>query len=158
MVSKLSPIIIVVLLVVVVVIAIVIFGIATGTGGFVDSNDDKGTTTEELIKPVLTLDKKVEEEKENTVKITAKASTEDKEGISEIILPDGSSVKGDYAVFEATENKKYEFTVKAVNGSSETLSIEVNEIDVISATNPYVPEGFSVVSKTKMKINMFGSQ
>ncbi len=146
MVSKLSPIIIVVLLVVVVVIAIVIFGIATGTGGFVDSNDDKGTTTEELIKPVLTLDKKVEEEKENTVKITAKASTEDKEGISEIILPDGSSVKGDYAVFEATENKKYEFTVKAVNGSSETLSIEVNEIDVISATNPYVPEGFSVVS------------
>lgn len=145
--GKLSPVIIVVLLVVVVVIAVVVFGIATGTGGFVEPQDEGDVSTSELIKPVLTLNKEVEGEKVNSVKIIANATTEDENGIAEIVLPDKSTVKGDYATFEATENKKYSFTVNAVNGESETLSIEVTEIAEISATNPYVPNGFSVINE-----------
>lgn len=145
--GKLSPVIIVVLLVVVIIIAVVIFGIVTGKGGFVEPKNENKVTTSELVKPVLTLNKEVEGENVDSVKIIASATTEDENGISEIVLPDNSTVKGDYATFEATENKKYSFTVKAVNGESETLSIEVTEIAEISATNPYVPKGFSVINE-----------
>lgn len=144
--GKLSPVIIVALLVVVVVIAILIFGIVTGKGGITEPQPGTKVSDEEALKPVLTLNKESEEENVNSVKIVANASTEDENGITEIVLPDKSTVKGDYATFEATENKKYSFTVNAANGESTTVSIDVTEIAEISATNPYVPAGFSVIN------------
>lgn len=144
--GKLSPVIIVALLVVVVVIAILIFGIVTGKGGITEPQPGTKVSDEEAVKPVLTLNKESEEENVNSVKIVANASTEDENGITEIVLPDKSTVKGDYATFEATENKKYSFTVNAANGESTTVSIDVTEIAEISATNPYVPAGFSVIN------------
>ncbi len=145
--SKLSPVIIVVLLVVVIVIAIVIFGLLTGKGGFTEAPGENKVSSVEPTKPELYLSKDFEGENVTSVKISANASTEDENGISEIILPNGESIKGDYATFDATENKKYSFTVNAANGESKTETIEVTEIAEISATNPYVPAGFSVINE-----------
>lgn len=145
--SKLSPVIIVVLLVVVIVIAVVIFGLLTGKGGFTDTPGDPTPSEVELVEPTLGLEKESEEKGVTSVKILATASTEDEGGILEIVRPDGTIEKGDYTVFEATENKKYSFTTNAANGTSRTATIEITEIAEISATNPYVPAGFSVINE-----------
>lgn len=148
--GKLSPIIIVVLVIVVVALAMVIFGVMNGIGGLDIGGDNQETQDdfESRPKPVLNLEKDLEEGEENlnSVTITATATIEDEEGINEIILPDGTSVKGDTATFEATENKEYTFKVNAVNGKSDTLSITVTEIAERSSRNPYIPEGFEVIS------------
>lgn len=148
--GKLSPVIIVVLVIVVIALAMVIFGVMNGIGGLdiTNKNPDPQDNIQERAKPVLNLEKEATEEGEvlNSIMITATATTEDEEGINEIILPDGTSVKGDTATYEATENKEYTFKVNAVNGKSDTISITVTEIAERSARNPYVPSGFEVIS------------
>ncbi len=145
--SKLSPVIIVVLLVVVIVIAVVIFGLFTGKGGFTDTPGENKVSTNEIAKPKLNLEKESDEKDVSSVKIIANATMEDESEISEIVRPDGTIEKGNYTVFEATENKKYTFEVVAANGQKEKATIEVTEIAEISATNPYVPVGFSVINE-----------
>ena len=151
--GKLSPIIIVVLLVLVIVIAIVVYGVVTGTGGFTNNSNSNTQQSENTVAtPVLSLKKKdidenSEEKNLNSVTITVTATTEDKDGIAEITLPDKTTVKGDTATFEATENKKYSFSATGVNGEVGTGTIEVTEIAEISASNPYVPTGFTVINE-----------
>lgn len=145
--SKLSPVIIVVLLVVVIAIAVVIFGIFTGKGGFTDTPGENKVQTTEVVEPELSLEKESDEKGVSSVKIIASATIEGENEVTEIVRPDGSIEKGNYTVFEATENKKYSFTAKAANGESKTGTIEVTEIAEISATNPYVPTGFSVINE-----------
>ncbi len=151
--GKLSPIIIVVLLVLVIVIAIVVYGVVTGTGGFTNNSNSNTQQSENTVAtPVLSLKKKdIDEDSEeknlNSVTITVTATTEDKDGIAEITLPDKTTVKGDTATFEATENKKYSFSATGVNGEVGTGTIEVTEIAEISASNPYVPTGFTVINE-----------
>ena len=47
---------------------------------------------------------------------------------------------------EVEENGSYEFLARCENGESDSLSIDVTEIAEISADNPYIPEGFSVIN------------
>lgn len=147
--GKLSPIIIVAILVVVIVIALLIFGILNGNN--TSSNNVGNSSVSETVKPVLSLEKeKIPEDTEpnkiNSLTITATATMEDGGEITKIILPDGSSVAGNNATFEVTENKKYTFKVEAANGQTDSATIEVTEIAELSATNPYVPTGFSVIN------------
>lgn len=143
--GKLSPIIIVVLLVVVIIIAIVIFGVLTGKGGFTDPIEKEKTPVSDEFKPKIHLEKEPIEENATSVKIKVNVTMENDEEIDEIILPDGSTVKGSYTVFEATENQEYTFKATSESGATDSNSIEVTEIIEFSATNPYVPTGFSVV-------------
>lgn len=98
------------------------------------------------VEPVVTLNKEVNDDgKDTVVTISVSATLEsDVDTIKEIILPDGSKVTGDTVDVTAENNGIYEFTVVTENGVKKTESIEITELTVISATNPYVPEGFNV--------------
>lgn len=144
--GKLSPVIIVVLVLVVIAVGVLIFNVLKPSN---PTNPDQGTSTGEVsTKPVLNLSKEAEGDKPSKVTITAYATTEDKDGIKEIILPDGTSVMGDVATFDVEENGEYEFKAVCVNGESDSLKIEVNEIAEISSNNPYIPEGFKEVGSS----------
>ena len=143
--NKLSPVIIGVLLLVVLAIGVLIFATFTSDEGKIKDGDKPGTS-EESIKPVIHLNKEFEGDKPRTVKIIAMASTTDPAGIKEIILPDGSSMAGDKAEYVVDKNDVYKFEVISVNGDSDSLTIDVTEISEISATNPYVPDGFEVIN------------
>ena len=142
--GKLSPVIIAVLVIVVVALGVLMFNImksdtpSTNPGG-----TEQGV---ESTKPVLNLSKEVDEQDKNKVTITAYATTTDPDGIQEIHLPDGTIVVGDIATYIVTENGTYEFKAVCVNGEEDSLKINVTEIPEISATNPYVPEGFEVIN------------
>lgn len=142
--GKLSPLIIIVLIVILVAIGgLIVKTLTTDT-----SNPDKGDIGEETIleEPIITLNKEINEENENMVIITAYASTESGDSIVEITLPDGTAVPGETATYTVTENGTYEFSALASAGGTSTSKIEVTEIPEISATNPYVPDGFKVIS------------
>ena len=143
--SKFSPIIIVVLVAVVIAIGLFIFSIVMEDNKTEQSQNSVSETT--VTKPVINLSKQMDdEEKPTKVTILVKATTTDEGGIKEIILPNGETIPGDTASFEVDENGSYEFFARCENGESDTLSIDVTEIAEISADNPYVPEGFSVIS------------
>ena len=143
--GKLSPIIIGVLVAVVIAIGLLIYSILTGET--TTSNNKNQTSTEEEIKPTITLSKDTGgEEKPKKVTIVVNASIEDGSGIKEIILPGkNNKVVAESTTYEVTENGNYEFTAVANNGQRVTMNIDVTEIEEISAYNPYVPEGFSVI-------------
>ncbi len=138
---KISPVIIAVL--VVVVICIAGLGIKLMTGN--NKNNDKNQTemNASQIAPVLDLTSNTQDENQETVTITAVATTDDEAGIQSITLPDGSVNRSDNATYIVTENGNYTFKVKGNNGQTSSLAIEVNNIREASATSPYIPTGFS---------------
>ncbi len=138
---KISPVIIAVL--VVVVICIAGLGIKLMTGN--NKNNDKNQTemNASQIAPVLDLTSNTQDENQETVTITAVATTDDEAGIQSITLPDGSVNRSDNATYIVTENGNYTFKVKGNNGQTTSLAIEVNNIREASATSPYIPTGFS---------------
>ena len=142
--EKFSPVIIVVLIAALVIIGGLIFGIATSKDSDAGDKNNVGETIIE--KPILTLNKDVNEDNESIVIISVYASTESGEEIEEILLPDGVAVPGGNATYTVTENGKYEFTARTISGGASSSEIEVTEIPEISASNPYVPDGFTVVS------------
>lgn len=134
--SKLSPVIIGVLIAVAIAIGILIVSMVTS-----DTKNGSNVNSEATLEyPVLTLSK--ESTEEGKIVISATAVIEDVQGIEKIVLPDGSEFYGDTVTYGVTENGKYDFTVYAFNGQKVTQSITVSEIEEISATNPYIPEGF----------------
>ena len=142
--EKFSPIIIIVLIVALVIIGGLIFGIATSKNSDSGNKDKVGETIIE--EPIITLSKDVNEDNDSIVIITVYASTESGEEIEEIILPDGVAVPGGTATYTVTENKVYKFSARTVAGGTSSSEIEVTEIPEISANNPYVPDGFTVVT------------
>lgn len=142
--EKFSPIIIIVLIVALVVIGGLIIGIATSNSSDSTNKNDEGKIIAE--EPIITLNKDVNEDNDSIVIITAYASTENGEEIEEIILPDGVAVPGDTATYTVTQNGTYEFSARTIAGETASSEIEVTEIPEISATNPYVPEGFTVIA------------
>ena len=142
--EKFSPIIIIIIVVALVIIGGLIFSITTSKDSNVVGKDNIGK--EELEKPILTLNKNVNEEDDSIVIISIYASTESGEEIEEIILPGGVAVPGGNATYTVTKNGKYEFTARTISGGSSSSEIEVTEIPELSASNPYVPDGFTVVS------------
>ena len=141
--SKFPVLIIIVLIMV--LVAIVIFGISL-LGGNKNGIEENKDNNEELIAPILELTLNTTEDDQESVIIQAKATTEDKEGIKYIELPDGTQIFADNKDYEVTENGKYEFKVVGQNGAKNKLSIEVKNIRQISSNDPYIPEGFEHVT------------
>ena len=143
--GKLSPLIIIILIIVLVLVGGMVFKTATSDNEN-NINTQGGEGYIDLEEPIITLNKEVNEENESIVIITAYASTESGDEIVEITLPDGISVPGNTATYTVTANGKYEFSAEASAGGKSSAEIEVTEIPVISATNPYVPDGFNVIA------------
>ena len=141
--GKSSPIIILLIALAVVVLLIVVTMFSDGS----KEQKDKGNVEETYFEePIITLNKEVNEENDTVVIITAYASTESGDEIVSITLPDGTEVPGATATYTAVENGMYQFEALASAGGSAVAEVEVTEIPEISATNPYVPDGFSVIS------------
>lgn len=140
---KISPVIIVVLVIVVVTVA------GFGIKMVVDKGNAKNSNQSEMgdsdIVPVLDLSTNTEEENQSSVTITAVATTEDEAGIYSITLPDGTSNRSDTVTYKVNKNGNYTFKTKGNNGQTASLTIEVKNIREVSASNPYLPEGFSHV-------------
>lgn len=153
--SKLSPIIIVVLVVVVIAIGALIFTTLT------DSNKTDGSSTSgkngtgmsDVLKekPIINLSKEFEGEYPSKVIIKVKATSNEENKIEKIILPDGTTVEEKTAEYVVEENGVYKFSVTTLNGTSETLEMEVTEIAPISADNPYIPTGFTHIENTTVE-------
>lgn len=138
---KVSPVVIGIIVVVIVAMA-----------GFcvkimIDQKNPSGKDSEILaseIVPVLDLSTNTEKENQESVTITARASTEDEAGIDFITSPDGSITRSDKVMYEVKKNGNYTFKVKAKNGQTSSLTIEINNIiQGASSTTPYMPTGFS---------------
>ena len=142
--GKASPLIIVLLIVVLVGIGGLIFKTLTTDNSTTNKNNIDVEAYEEI--PVITLNKEVDPENKAKVIITVYATTESEGEIEKIILPDGTEIFADTATYNVEENGKYEFKAMSYSGGSSTSTIEVTEIAESSATNPYIPEGFSVVN------------
>lgn len=136
---KISPILIGVL--VVIVIAIAGIGITLVVNNKTEGETQKVQMSD--IEPILELSANTDEENQESVTITATASTEDENGINSIILPDDSVVRADNAAYVVNKNGSYKFKVKGNNGKSSSLTFEVTNIREASASEPYIPEGFS---------------
>ena len=142
--GKASPLIIILLLVILIGVGGLIFKTLTTDNTTTNKNNIDVEMYEEV--PVITLNKEVDPENDKKVIITVYASTEPEGGVEKIILPDGTSIFADTATYNVEENGKYEFKAISYSGVTSKSTIEVTEIVESSATNPYIPEGFSVVN------------
>ena len=139
------PVVLIVVLIMVLV-AIILFAFTLLGGG--KNGKDKGSEsgTEDLIAPLMELSLNTTEANQDFVIIKIKVSTDDKDGIDYIVLPNGDYVYAEAKDYEVRENGKYEFKVFGKNGASSKLSIEVKNIKTVSATNPYIPDGFKHIA------------
>lgn len=140
---KVSPVIIAVLIVAIVVMAGLGIAIVTSKSK-VNSPKEQEIQSSDIV-PVLELSANTEEENQENVTISAVATTEDSQGIYSITLPDGSTNRSDKASYVVNQNGNYTFKVKGNNGKTSSLTIEVNNIREASASEPYIPKGFSHV-------------
>ena len=148
--GKISPLIIVVLMIVLAGVAFVAIRIMSGESALPIVGDD--SKDEEQVSgstPVVTLELSSEEKDQDQVTIYVKANVktenEEENGIESITLPDGTIVTADEAEFVVTENGTYTFKVTSVEGVQSTSDIKVENIRLVSADNPYIPEGFEYV-------------
>ena len=140
--SKFPVVLIIVL--VMVLVAIIIFAFSF-LGGQKKGKSNNNTGSEDLIAPVLELNLSTKDADQESVTIEATATTEDKDGIDYIELPDGTPIYADKTNYTVTENGKYEFKVVGKNGAKAKLPIEVKNIRKVSSKNPYIPDGFEHV-------------
>lgn len=141
--GKFTPLIIIILLIAVIGVGFGIFKVINDK----PQNEKGGTTpTEVAIQPEIILSKQFEEGSKKKMIISAQAKTEDAAGIQEIILPDETNVLSDFTEYTVEKNGEYEFTVIAANGQTSSAKIEITEIEESSFNNPYVPNGFEVIS------------
>lgn len=105
---------------------------------------DPAPIDEVAIEPEIVLRQEYDEEN-NSVTITASATTEDEGGIVGIIIPNGENIPSEEVKIEVTENGEYLFKAVGANGEEKTASISVSDISEITYDNPYVPEKFSVL-------------
>ncbi len=156
--SKLSPVIIVVLVVVVAVLGIFMYTTlkkpskTSNPGSNPENSSSEVVDNVENKKPTLNLSKETEGG-EYPSKVIIKVEATENEGneVEKIILPDGTTIEGTTAEYIVDENDTYSFTATCVDGTTETLSIEVTEIAAISANNPYIPAGFTKVEGTEVE-------
>lgn len=102
----------------------------------------------QIVEPKVEL--KSETKNEKTI-IYVTASIEGDNNISTIVLPNGEIVENSTAEYEVNKSGEYEFVVTASNGTSVTKSITIEDLDEASANNPYIPDGFTEVSKTTVE-------
>lgn len=139
--NKFFPLIIVGLCIL--LVAIIIFGVSLfKKDGQTDNKKGETGDDTELIAPTIDLSLNTTDEDQDEVTIMVSASTEDEGGIEYVELPDGTQVFTETHEYPVTENGKYTFKAKGVNGAEGKVSIEVTNIREISSDNPYIPEGF----------------
>lgn len=100
------------------------------------------TGTEEGIAPEIILNLSSEKKDLESVDIEISTHTADEEGVASIILPDGESVFVSDYKYTVDANGTYTFGVVGKNGMRAEKSIEVSNIKVVSAKDPYIPNGF----------------
>lgn len=136
--SKISPVIIVALLVVVVALVGLAVNILSPSNKPTDEHKVEG----QKIAPIIEATVNTKEEGQEKVIISVVASTDDEQGIASITLPDGTTVNGNTKEYTVTENGDYVFKAKGVNGEEISTNVVVENIRVISADNPFIPDGF----------------
>jgi len=124
-------------------VAIIIFGVSLfKKDGQTDNKKGEAGSNAELIAPTIELSLNTTDDDQDEVTIMVSASTDDEEGIEYVELPDGTQVFTETHEYTVTENGKYTFKAKGVNGAEGKGTIEVANIRQISSDNPYIPEGF----------------
>ena len=136
--SKISPVIIIALLVVVVALVGLAVSILSPSGQTADEHKVEG----QKLAPTIEATVNTKEEGQEKVVISVVASTDDEQGIESITLPDGTTVNGNTKEYTVTENGDYVFKAKGVNGEEISTNVVVDNIRVISADSPFVPDGF----------------
>lgn len=107
--------------------------------------------TEQKSEPVLEIKKDTEAPNVEKVVLTVTAKTDDPEGINYILLPNGTKVNGDQVTYQVNVNDKYKFATYGKNGKYAEKTIEVNNIKIAKANEPYIPVGFKHVENTKIE-------
>ena len=143
--GKISPLIIIVLLLLLALIGFAVVSVLGGSSKTGGGSGDTGKTAEELIVPVITATLSSEEPDQSEIVISLKVQINDEEGIESITLPDGSIITAAEATYTVTENGTYSFKAKSVSGEVTTKDVEIKNIRIVSADNPYIPAGFSYV-------------
>lgn len=138
---KISPILIILLIIVIIIIGFVGVKLVTQTDSLYSNSTDVEVINESI--PSLELSISSDEENQESVTITAVATTDDEAGIHSITLPDGVVIRGDIVTYTAVENGNYTFKARGNNGKASTLTFEVKNIREVSANHPYIPTGFS---------------
>ena len=138
---KISPILIILLIIIIIIIGFVGVKLVTKNDNTVSNSSNVDTINESI--PKLELSVNTDEENQESVTITAIATTDDEAGIHSITLPDGVIIRDDTVTYTAIENGNYTFKVRGNNGKRSTLTFEVKNIREASANSPYIPTGFS---------------
>lgn len=137
---RISPVVIIVLLVVLVAIGALIINVLTGGKTSILEKEENSEQSPKIEASLNTKDPD-----QDSVIISVVASTEDKDGIESITLPNGTTVNGSSKEYTVTENGSYEFVATGVNGKKMSTKVKVSNIKEISADSPYIPEGFEYV-------------
>lgn len=114
-------------------------------------NDDGNIPVEtKKIIPTIELSKEIDESNTEILTINVKTFMEDESEISEIILPDETSISDGTTEtsFTVKKNGKYKVTVIGKNGESNSEIISVSEIKENTFIDPYIPEGFEHIGGT----------
>ena len=141
---------IIIICVAVVVLAVVMLVVYLAKGGSTDPKEimkqnKKGTSAD------LSFSYYPTEETDKNVTIYIEAKPKNNDQIQSIILPDGKEVGYEPdKTYTVSENGKYEFSVKTVNGAITTKSIQISNIVRVSADDPYIPDGFTHVEGTEV--------
>ena len=151
--GKMSPIVIIVFLILIAAVGFVglqfIKGNATGpVANAISSKNDTPKSSRKDV-PVITTTLSSDEPEQDEVVVTVKAKVKDEEGIKTVTMPDGEVIEivdpDQELTYTVTENGEYEFKAVANNGEKTSTKITIDNIRLISADHPYIPEGFSEV-------------
>ena len=144
--GKISPLVIVVLMIILAGVAFVAVRIMSGQSAIPGINDKNDKEAEKaLIIPAISFELSSEEENQEEVLIKVKAQVDHEDGIDHIILPDGTKIEAPEAEYTVTENGTYKFQASSVAGGKSESEIKITNIRLISADNPYIPDGFKYV-------------
>lgn len=151
--GKMSPVVIIILLVLIAAVGFVGLQFVKGKSNVPIVNSiAKGNDTSKSSKadvPVITTTLSSTEPEQDEVIVTIKAKTKDEGGIKTITLPDNEVIEiedpDQEVTYTVTENGDFEFKALANNGEKTSTTITINNIRLVSADHPYIPEGFTEV-------------
>lgn len=150
--KKNTNVIIIVLIAAIVIVVLSIVGITINN--FVKNarkKKEKDVKVVTEIEPTITVKKLIKEGEKDLESVTllVEAKTDDEAGIELIEnINNKETFSKDKVEVTVTENGKYQFKATGKNGKIATTSIDVTEIKVLTADEPYIPEGFKHVLGT----------
>lgn len=141
--GKISPLVIVILMIILAGVAFVAVRMMNGETAIPGMGDKEKEEKVDLAVPVITLELSSEEEEQEEVIIYVKAKVSEGEEIESIILPDNTIITGSEAEYRVNQNGTYTFKAVTKNQNQSTSDIKVTNIRLVSADNPYIPDGFT---------------